>query len=1838
MFLASSAQSADLCSQAHNPSNGPVGAPVLSTPFCLKGALRGDGQNMVAWSLDKAGSAHPWRLTLAGIPGAVTRLDIFTVTFTEDGSGVSDYSRIYSLTDRGNGHPMSDVVMLRPGKYFLGLSHAGGGGTYRLNVAAVSGPAQAEREPNDDDSHAQPVDSAFAVDGDLNGSEDRYRWRLTKADAGKHWRLILRGPVDSDSWIKLYDAKGHQLGARKSHDGDHGRVVFDGLGLAAGSYLVRVGPAQDARTPYRLSAVANDTRAADQEDEPNDSPPGDGAPGTAQDMSGQSAWRGALGPNDPADAYTLTVPKTWRAKRVSVTLRPLDTRRTHVLSLRDASHEVMQAKGKGVLRLDDLALAPGKYALAISGQPTPYRVRIETRAPGRFDEGEPNATDQQARVMGRVARGRFQPLDGGDTDIWQFTTKAPAQFWAIHATGTHLDSLTYHGGVWFNASQGHGGSHTLNLGPLLLAPGKHYLSISGSSGSYVLTRRPLGPPAPDMEVEPNNSDRTAQPLVFGQPLRGVLFGPDEDIYRFSLLFGQPRRGVLFGPDEDIYRFSLPAAMHVRLLIRNVGDDGSFDTELYRPAANDGEVASNSLAPGGKFDWNGVLPAGDYKVNLRNPTTPSSAYRIALTRLDPFDLPRDREINDSTEEAAPLPADRILKGGFPFGNDEADYYRLPLQPVSAKVSVAPVKGAERDAVSLVNNEGYQGTSLPFKWNDKTQRYAGVIPANTQTFLRLPNSRYHMKVTLDPDPEGGPVTGPLPVVLKASIKATRAAAFRRLGQHIQGALVLRNTGNSSASLRLEGRCDAFSGHIGVQGWKVTFPARHVTLAPGASKSVPFVVDVAPDSYSDTGVPITLAARGPEGRYASTTVKVAISADARPVDPHPWNPLPGALLGGVDVSRPALGARLIDGEKGDEHSDHTRTAKHRLAWHNDMVAARFEGDHDNVKFTPRPGQQPSPPLDLPLELAGKAPVPVVGLVLTPAFYTDRGAWPRAFALQLSSDGKTWQTVLHGNMTLAPHQQAFPLSQPVLARYARLRILSSYGYQNNGYYVDYGSVMLGDWKVVAKPGFDPTGGKGFNLAAATAGGHLVWSAPVLKGGDNAEQLFSENPDAAHARIRAGKGKKTGRVTWVVGFHDDRAAEVAGFEWVRAPKSEKGQRLKRLTVSAAIDSPRGPWRKIGIWDLGAGPSPTAAWQLKKPVWARFLRFETDPLPKGDVVLAATLRIRERPASKDYLSALGEWGFYGPSAYYERTLTAPKPAEIAHDNTSRAKAMALSPATTVAGRVRIHKRVEWYRVVVPEKDNELRLFLHGSPAVSVRPVVLDTKGNPVSVTCKDQGPTRRLCLAHAAPGAYDVRIEEPRRSVVFAWDTSASVSAYGPQIYRALRRFSLGLDPKTEALNLLPFGHGSVLEPDWLVNPLQAVSALDQYKGGDDSSNSYAALKNATQALAKRKGARAIVLMTDAETGSYDTDALAMWRRFQKTPVRVFGVQLPSGALGFDPFGNRARMQDWAAEDGGNMVYATHQWEIDAAFARASAWLRQPKDYTLRYATARGVPPEPGHLRVFEAPAGNGNPPAATAAGGTTAVGSAVGLILDASGSMWKKIDGTSRIAAARHALDRIVTKVIPRGTPVALRVFGDQAPRSCKQALEVPLAPLTAARSKKLVRVINAVNPKSYSRTPIAASLQQMATHDLAAAKGKRLIVIVTDGRETCGGDPEAVIRKLRKQGIGVRLNIVGLAIADETLKRQFRKWATLGGGAYFDASNVKALREGVGKALHVPVPFTVLDANGKAVAQGVIGGKPVEVPAGRYRIRISAQPDRVAEVTVVSGKTVTISLSHAFTERQTQ
>jgi Ca-activated chloride channel homolog len=63
--------------------------------------------------------------------------------------------------------------------------------------------------------------------------------------------------------------------------------------------------------------------------------------------------------------------------------------------------------------------------------------------------------------------------------------------------------------------------------------------------------------------------------------------------------------------------------------------------------------------------------------------------------------------------------------------------------------------------------------------------------------------------------------------------------------------------------------------------------------------------------------------------------------------------------------------------------------------------------------------------------------------------------------------------------------------------------------------------------------------------------------------------------------------------------------------------------------------------------------------------------------------------------------------------------------------------------------------------------------------------------------------------------------------------------------------------------------------------------------------------------------------------------------------------------------------------------------------------------------------------------------------------------------------------------------------------------------------------------------KSPITRALE-VASEQARGLSGPANIVLVSDGQETCGGDPCALVRRLRAQGIGITVHVVGFDVTE--------------------------------------------------------------------------------------------------------
>lgn len=175
-----------------------------------------------------------------------------------------------------------------------------------------------------------------------------------------------------------------------------------------------------------------------------------------------------------------------------------------------------------------------------------------------------------------------------------------------------------------------------------------------------------------------------------------------------------------------------------------------------------------------------------------------------------------------------------------------------------------------------------------------------------------------------------------------------------------------------------------------------------------------------------------------------------------------------------------------------------------------------------------------------------------------------------------------------------------------------------------------------------------------------------------------------------------------------------------------------------------------------------------------------------------------------------------------------------------------------------------------------------------------------------------------------------------------------------------------------------------------------------------------------------------------------------------------------------------------------------------------------------------------------------------------VQLILDASGSMLQKLpDGQTRIASAKQVLKQFLTGISDKsGLNVGLRIYGAKmvAGDKCKDSkLAVPMQGINKA---KLGQLIDSTQPTG--STPIVHSLLE-AAKDFPKGASRKLIVLVTDGQESCGGKFAQVTQAFKNLGIKVDVRIIGIDL-NKAAKQSFKGFGTL--------ENVRNAAE-LGKAL---------------------------------------------------------------------
>jgi len=220
-------------------------------------------------------------------------------------------------------------------------------------------------------------------------------------------------------------------------------------------------------------------------------------------------------------------------------------------------------------------------------------------------------------------------------------------------------------------------------------------------------------------------------------------------------------------------------------------------------------------------------------------------------------------------------------------------------------------------------------------------------------------------------------------------------------------------------------------------------------------------------------------------------------------------------------------------------------------------------------------------------------------------------------------------------------------------------------------------------------------------------------------------------------------------------------------------------------------------------------------------------------------------------------------------------------------------------------------------------------------------------------------------------------------------------------------------------------------------------------------------------------------------------------------------------------------------------------------------------------------------------------------------IILDASGSMKAMLGKKTRWQTALDTLQDVLGQ-LPDDFNVGLRMYGHRepstSPKTCTDSqLLVPVKKLDRA---SLVKTASAFKPKG--ETPLVYSALQ-APADLKSLGGGT-VILITDGEESCGGDPVKAAADLKASGLDIRLSIVGFAISNAKTQADLAGFAQGTGGSFYAAQSGQALADALLVAATDKFAYAVFDAAGKQVAAGEIGYPAEQLPPGDYKVVVRA------------------------------
>jgi Mg-chelatase subunit ChlD len=241
----------------------------------------------------------------------------------------------------------------------------------------------------------------------------------------------------------------------------------------------------------------------------------------------------------------------------------------------------------------------------------------------------------------------------------------------------------------------------------------------------------------------------------------------------------------------------------------------------------------------------------------------------------------------------------------------------------------------------------------------------------------------------------------------------------------------------------------------------------------------------------------------------------------------------------------------------------------------------------------------------------------------------------------------------------------------------------------------------------------------------------------------------------------------------------------------------------------------------------------------------------------------------------------------------------------------------------------------------------------------------------------------------------------------------------------------------------------------------------------------------------------------------------------------------------------------------------------------------------------------------------------------AVEIVVDASRSMWGRMGSEPKMSVAKEILHD-VSYWFPQDLDLALRAYGSTSPSVDNDCSDSALLVPFGEQNRESIRwAIEGLRP--LGQTPIAFALNQ-ASRDFGTSQDDRALVLVTDGIESCGGNPVQAAHDLREQGITVHLIGFGMGNAADEDAASLHAVANASGGRYVTAGSAEELKDALVQT--VATSFSVFKGS-EEVAHGSLGSNErYYLPEGDYRVELHSSPPRNVPISLSPRDSVTLML----------